>query len=198
MDQTRHAKPPQEHYPDVQCAWNQARNPNTTSRRAICLHGVGAPGQLPSGTTCRRSTILCPAEPPSRICNAAPRAVAPVAHGHLPRVVRSGCKACKRAPEALSTDVRCRLRMVGSAGNGAVQQSLAHVQKSKSHQCPVAASQNQCAQSSEPCARRPDWPSASPLGCFAGHGAPEPPACKQHQPSRRGPVSVAWCVCVFA
>ena len=87
------------------------RKPKSTSHRASCLPRVGArqllsrdcrttrplhePHTAQSTETtlppCRISTILCPAEPSSRNCSAAPRALAPAAPGHLPRVVRSGC-----------------------------------------------------------------------------------------------------------
>ena len=88
------------------------RKPKSTSRRANSLPGVGAPGQLLSRdcrttrppfephtaqsteTTllpCRRSTILYPAEPSSRMCSAAPRALALAAPWHREHVERSRC-----------------------------------------------------------------------------------------------------------
>ena len=68
MDQTRHAKPPQEHHPDVQRVWNQAGN--STARRAepvvsqesghqggcFCFLETCGPGRVPRGLSMWRST----------------------------------------------------------------------------------------------------------------------------------------------
>ena len=54
---------------------------------------------------CRRSTILWLTEPSSRNCSAAPRALAPEAPGHLPRVVRSGCSKSEQMRPELWTNV---------------------------------------------------------------------------------------------
>ena len=162
------------------------RKPNKTSRRASSLPGVGAPRQVLSRdcrttrppyephtaqsteTTlppCRRSTILCPAEPSSRMRCAAPRALAPAARHRVSNALGAD-RACKRAlrrgrrtcvlvsgwSQVLAA-ARARVARVR-----VVQNSLAHAQESKRRQCPVATSQNQCARSSEPCVRRPGWP----------------------------------------
>ena len=133
MDQTRYAKLPRNTVKPCSALGTRQETQQHVGQGSR-LPGGGVPGHLlgsdlrttrppyePHTTLppCRRSTILWPAKPSSRNRCAAPRALAPEAPGHLPRVVRSGCWQSEQTrPEALSTNVCPRLRMVGSTGNG--------------------------------------------------------------------------------
>ena len=152
-----HAELSQEHDPDVQCVWNQETQQHAAQDQLS--PAVEASGQLlnrerritrphcephmaqSTQTTlppCRRSTNLCRAEPSSRICNAAPRALAPEPPGHLPRVscALGADRACKRALRAVDNHVSGWPGALATAGSRvahahAVSPSLLHAQGSR-------------------------------------------------------------------
>ena len=98
----------QQHVPQGQ------QSPRSRSTRAVADEPHTTQSTETTLLPCRRSTILWPAN-----CSAVPRALAPEAPGHLPRVVRSGCWQSEQTrPEALWTNVCPPRWMAGSAGNG--------------------------------------------------------------------------------